>query len=115
LKSTGSFEYFPRLPFSLIIRSGIRDEKVSCAGNRNTSGQNNSPPPLRLNFFIKFAKTRDAPDTVFAGYPANQKAGYRISGKGRISLATTGYNFGKISNKFMKTALTICKHYITVR
>jgi hypothetical protein len=25
-------------------------------------------------------KTRDAPDTVFAGYPANPKAGYRISG-----------------------------------
>jgi hypothetical protein len=23
---------------------------------------------------------RDAPDTVFAGYPANPKAGYRISG-----------------------------------
>jgi hypothetical protein len=31
---------------------------------------------------------RDAPDTVFSGYPANPKAGYRnsgrISGKGRI-------------------------------
>jgi hypothetical protein len=27
---------------------------------------------------------RDAPDTVFAGYPANPKAGYRISGKSRI-------------------------------
>jgi hypothetical protein len=31
---------------------------------------------------------RDAPNTVFAGYPANPKAGYRISGrksgKGRI-------------------------------
>jgi hypothetical protein len=25
--------------------------------------------------------SRDAPDTVFAGYPANPKAGYRISGK----------------------------------
>jgi hypothetical protein len=24
---------------------------------------------------------RDAPDTVFAGYPANPKAGYRISGR----------------------------------
>jgi hypothetical protein len=32
---------------------------------------------LRLNY-------RDAPDTVLAGYPANPKAGYRISGKGRI-------------------------------
>jgi hypothetical protein len=35
-------------------------------------------------------KIRDAPDTDFAGYPANPKAGYRISGripdfkKGRI-------------------------------
>jgi hypothetical protein len=27
----------------------------------------------------------EAPDTVFAGYTANPKAGYRISGKGRIS------------------------------
>jgi hypothetical protein len=29
-------------------------------------------------------KTRDAPDTDFAGYPANLKAGYRISGAGQI-------------------------------
>jgi hypothetical protein len=29
-------------------------------------------------------KCRNAPDTVFAGYPANLKAGYRISVKGRI-------------------------------
>jgi hypothetical protein len=49
---------------------------------------------------------RDAPDTVFAGYPANPKAGYRISGKGRIPVPdirpdTWFYNyiFGKISNK----------------
>jgi hypothetical protein len=27
---------------------------------------------------------RDAPGTVFAGYPGNQKAGYRTSDKGRI-------------------------------
>jgi hypothetical protein len=26
----------------------------------------------------------DAPDTDFAGYPANRKAGYRISGAGQI-------------------------------
>jgi hypothetical protein len=36
---------------------------------------------------------RDAPDTVFAGYPANPKAGYRISGRisgnGRILVLTT--------------------------
>jgi hypothetical protein len=30
---------------------------------------------------------RDAPDTVFAGYPANPKAGYRISGR-RIFVLT---------------------------
>jgi hypothetical protein len=66
--------------------------------------------------------TRDAPDTVFAGYPANPKAGYRISGrisgKGRIpdirpNTWLDNYIFGKISNKFIKTALTIidfCKH-----
>jgi hypothetical protein len=65
---------------------------------------------------------RDAPDTVFAGYPANPKAGYRISGKGRIPdirpdilpdilpdnwLDNYRYSFGKISNKFIKTALKI--------
>jgi hypothetical protein len=33
---------------------------------------------------VPVLKIRDAPDTVFAGYPANPKAGYRISGKGRI-------------------------------
>jgi hypothetical protein len=32
-----------------------------------------------------FLVTRDALDTVFAGYPVHPKAGYRISGKGRIS------------------------------
>jgi hypothetical protein len=62
---------------------------------------------------------RDAPDTVFAGYPAaNPKAGYRISGKGRIpdirpDTWLHNYIFGPISNKFVKTALTIidfCKH-----
>jgi hypothetical protein len=43
----------------------------------------------RDKFPSKFKKSkvkyRDAPDTVFAGYPANSKAGYRISGKSRIS------------------------------
>jgi hypothetical protein len=38
--------------------------------------------------FVNYGFLRDAPDSVFAGYPANQKAGYRISGrisgKGRI-------------------------------
>jgi hypothetical protein len=32
---------------------------------------------------MKF-KIRDAPDTDFAGYPAKLKAGYRISGAGRV-------------------------------
>jgi hypothetical protein len=60
---------------------------------------------------------RDAPDTVFAGYPAGRisgrpdilliqkpdtvypvRAGYRISG--RIFVATNAYIFGKIQNKF---------------
>jgi hypothetical protein len=60
------------------------------------------------------------------GYPANPKAGYRISGrksgKGRIPdirpdirriLGFKSYIVGKISNKFIKPALTIidfCKH-----
>jgi hypothetical protein len=58
---------------------------------------------------------RDAPDTVFAGYPANPKAGYRISGKGRIpdirpDTWLDNYIFGKIQNKFTKTALTIIRY-----
>jgi hypothetical protein len=67
---------------------------------------------------------RDAPDIVFAGYPANPKAGYpanpkagyRISGKGRISGRLDNYIFGQISNKFIKTTLAIigfCKHSTT--
>jgi hypothetical protein len=62
------------------------------------------------------------PDIRPAGYPANPKAGYRISGKGRIpdirpdirpDTWLDNYIFGQISNKFIKTALTIiefCKH-----
>jgi hypothetical protein len=53
---------------------------------------------------------RDAPDTVFTGYPANPKAGYRISGNGRIpdirpDTWLDNYIFGKISTQFIKTAL----------
>jgi hypothetical protein len=49
--------------------------------------------------------TRDAPDTIFAGYPANPKAGYRISGRipGRI-LGFDNYIFGQILNKVIKSA-----------
>jgi hypothetical protein len=67
------------------------------------------------------------PDIRPAGYPANQKSripdtGYQISGwvsgKSRIpdirpDTWLDNYIFGKISNKFMKTAFTIeefCKH-----
>jgi hypothetical protein len=35
-----------------------------------------------MNYFKKvpvLKKTRDAPDTVFAGYPVHPNAGYRIS------------------------------------
>jgi hypothetical protein len=61
---------------------------------------------------------RDAPDSVFAGYPANSKAGYRISVKGRIpdirpDTWFDNYIFGKISNKCLRTAFTIldfCKY-----
>jgi hypothetical protein len=61
---------------------------------------------LILRDQIKFTgiSFKDAPDTVFAGYPANPKAGYRI---------LDNNIFGKISNKFIKTASTIihfCKH-----
>jgi hypothetical protein len=46
------------------------------------------------------------PDIRPAGYPANPKAGYRISGKGRIpdirpDIWIGNYIFGKISNKFI--------------
>jgi hypothetical protein len=72
--------------------------------------------PIIAKVFI--VMVRDAPDTVFAGYPANPKAGYRISGKGLIPDIWTdtwldNYIFGKILNKFMKSALTaidFCKH-----
>jgi hypothetical protein len=58
------------------------------------------------------------PDIRLTGYPANPKAEYRISGKGRIpdirpDTWVDNYIFGKISNKFIKIALTIidfCKH-----
>jgi hypothetical protein len=63
-------------------------------------------------------KFRDAPDTVFAGYPANTKAGYRISGKGGIpdirpDTWLDNYIFGQVSSKVIKSALKIidfCKH-----
>jgi hypothetical protein len=49
------------------------------------------------------------PDIRPAGYPVNPKAGYRISGKGRIpdirpDTWLDNYIFGKISNRFLKTA-----------
>jgi hypothetical protein len=54
------------------------------------------------------------PDIRPAGYPANPKAGYRISGKGRIPDIRPDtwfdkYIFGKISNKFVKTIIDFCK------
>jgi hypothetical protein len=50
------------------------------------------------------------PDIQTAGYPANPKAGYWISGKGRIpdirpDTWLDNYIFGQISNKIYKTAL----------
>jgi hypothetical protein len=66
-----------------------------------------------------FVISRDAPVLILpdiqpAGYPANPKAGYRISGwisstyRPDIWLDTwlDNYIFGKIPNKFIKTALT---------
>jgi hypothetical protein len=55
------------------------------------------------------------PDIRPAGYPAKPKAGYRISGKGRIpdirpDTWVDKHIFGKISNKFVKTILDFCKH-----
>jgi hypothetical protein len=62
---------------------------------------------------------RDVPDTVFAGYPAGRISGSyksrisgQISGKGRIpnippDTLLGKYILGKISNKFIKTALKI--------
>jgi hypothetical protein len=62
--------------------------------------------------FLPDIRLIQKPDTGYpAGYPV--RAGYRISGR-IIGLTTTvGYIFGKISNKFIKTALTIldfCKY-----
>jgi hypothetical protein len=58
-------------------------------------------PDIRLN---------QKPDT---GYPV-RRAGYRISGKGRIpdirpDIWFDNYIFGKISNKFVKTIIDFCK------
>jgi hypothetical protein len=56
------------------------------------------------------------PDIWLAGYPAYPKAGYWISGWIPNIWPDTWlyiYIFGKISNKFMETALTFidfCKH-----
>jgi hypothetical protein len=51
------------------------------------------------------------PDIRPAGYPANPKAGYPVRAgyriSGRILGLTTIRIFGKISNKFIKTGLTI--------
>jgi hypothetical protein len=56
------------------------------------------------------------PDIRPAGYPAKPKAGYRISGKGRIpdirpDTWFDNYSFGKISNKFVETitGIDFCK------
>jgi hypothetical protein len=65
-----------------------------------------------LRLFRDFIVSRDAPNTgtVFAGHPANPKAGYRItrriSGNGLRSWLDN-YSSGKISNKFINTAYTI--------
>jgi hypothetical protein len=59
------------------------------------------------------------PDIRPAGYPAEPKAGYRISGrisvKGRIpdirpDTWFDNYIFGEILNKFVKTIIDFCKH-----
>jgi hypothetical protein len=58
------------------------------------------------------------PDIRPARYPTNPKAGYRISDRGRIAdirpdTWLDNFIFGKILNKFIKTALTIidfCEH-----
>jgi hypothetical protein len=58
------------------------------------------------------------PEIRPAGYLANPKAGYRISGNGRIpdirpDTWLDNYIFGKLSNNFIKIALIIidvCKH-----
>jgi hypothetical protein len=66
---------------------------------------------FRIVFY--HTQNRDAPDTIFARYPANPKAGYRISGKGRIPYIRKdirpdtwldNYIFGKISKIFIKNS-----------
>jgi hypothetical protein len=87
-------------------------------------------PDIRLAGYLVLSKSRIPnirPDIWFdnyifgkiirsAGYPANPKARYQISGKGRIpdiwqdirpDTWVDNYIFGKISNKFIKIALTI--------
>jgi hypothetical protein len=55
---------------------------------------------------IASINSRDAPDTVFAGYPANPKAGYPVRAGYRISgriLGLTTIFYGKKSNKFINS------------
>jgi hypothetical protein len=42
---------------------------------------------------VTIINSRDAPDIVSARYPANPKAGYRISSKGRIPYRISGRIF----------------------
>jgi hypothetical protein len=55
---------------------------------------------------------RDAPNTVVAGYPANPKAGYRISGR-IIGLTCTGIFLVKYQINLYKaiTIIDFCKPY----
>jgi hypothetical protein len=56
-------------------------------------------------------KTRDAPDTVLAGYPANLKTGYRISGRisGEAGYQISGRIFGLTKRLIVKYHVTTTK------
>jgi hypothetical protein len=61
-------------------------------------------------FYARFFRIRDAPDTVYAGYPAGQISGYRISGRPDIRIPDIRPDIWidnsisrKISNKLIRS------------
>jgi hypothetical protein len=54
---------------------------VGQAGYNSPNAQDNAERLAAIEQKLKWISGRDAPDSVFAGYPANPKAGYRISGR----------------------------------
>jgi hypothetical protein len=89
---------------SLAVHKAEREEKKYEEIRKKIANQSHEEKKTKPAPPTPKVRSRDAPDTVFAGYPVHRKAGYRISGKGRIpdirpDTWLDNYIFGKISNK----------------